>query len=516
MRILIYTILYIGISPGCFTAMAQIEKSKPPPIYTTWLKILDREIRANSGKIPIDSLISVVVDHEGSGKEYSEPTTEREKAYVQAFIKLRSLATALYKTEEGRKAYLELFNPDFLNRMADRLDFDLSDNRRINLRSDIFKPGDLPLLLEFIHHNMTYVLNRESEFTKTFNAFSSEDDTRNYNTAPGKNGLFRMTDGRSNDQTVRVNFSEKLGQTALLNTWLIEGNPELGIPALGIQHPVVIGLMVYHMAGMEHDSFHALQYFFNPVDYLNRLVDKEQPEVMNPKSPQYGLIDKQLIDKARFKLFYEMDGFYISGFFRRGHEKETLAAADLIEDLRSGKEDIRGITDSGNWISGIQPFFDKEGILEWLQDGTNNRDIVKVYMRADGSNPESNLWFLDDENVFPASMRGFMATQFDPAVAVGELAIINQKLTDQGNFPTRRNDEIIDKVQSITQVWQSSVEVQRANGGLNSMIEEFPYLKAVISRYEGNPSMGIEGEINKFKQLAPIKGIQLSNFFNIH
>jgi hypothetical protein len=52
---------------------------------------------------------------------------------------------------------------------------------------------------------------------------------------------------------------------------------------------------------MEHDSFHALQYFFNPVDYLNRLVDRGQPEVMDPETPQYGLIRKELIEKARFK-----------------------------------------------------------------------------------------------------------------------------------------------------------------------------------------------------------------------
>jgi hypothetical protein len=100
-------------------------------------------------------------------------------------------------------------------------------------------------------------------------------------------------------------------------------------------------------SGKEYDSFHGLQYFFNPVDYLNRLVDKEQPEVMNPKSPQYGLISRQLVEKARYKLFYEMDGFYISGFFKRGHEKETLAAADMIEDLRSGQDSIRGIFDPG-------------------------------------------------------------------------------------------------------------------------------------------------------------------------
>jgi hypothetical protein len=262
------------------------------------------------------------------------------------------------------------------------------------------------------------------------------------------------------------------------------------------------------MAGLEHDSFHALQYFFNPVDYLNRLVDREQPEVMNPKNPQYGLISGQLVEKARFKLFYEMDGFYISGFFRRGHEKETLAAADMIEDRRSGHESVRGLPGAGNWISKIQPYFDKGGMLEWLQDGTNNRDVVNVYLRGDAGNPESNLWFLDDEKVFPESMRGFMSTQFEPAITVCELAEINKKLAASGRLSKVQQEKIIRDVQSITQVWQSSVEAQRANGGLNSMVEEFPYLKPVIVRYEGDTTLGIQGEINKFRRLAIKRGIQ--------
>lgn len=296
-----YITFFLFISFLYFPSEAQNNKTESPLASNAWLEILDREVRTNGNRIPVDTLISVVVDREGSGKAYSEPTTEREKAYVQASIKLRSLATTLYKTEEGRKAYLELFNPDFLDRIADRLDFDLSKNKRVNLLSEKFAPGDLPLLLQYIHHNMTYVLNLEPFFTKTYSAFGSEDDTKNYDPAPGKNGLFRMTGGKNNGQTVRVNFSEKNGQMALLTTWLIEGNPELGIPALGIRHPVVTGLLVYHMDVMEHDSFHALQYFFNPVDYLNRLVDRGQPEVMDPETPQYGLIRKELIEKARFK-----------------------------------------------------------------------------------------------------------------------------------------------------------------------------------------------------------------------
>ena len=511
MRIIIYILILIGIYPGCFPTKAQGNKSELPPVSNSWFEILDREVRANRGRIPVDTLILVVVDREGSGKAYSEPATEREKAYLQAFIKLRSLATTLYKTEEGRKAYLELFNPGFLDRTAERLDFDLSKNKRVNLLSEKFTPGDLPHLLQYIHHNMTYVLNLEPFFTKTFSAFSSEDDTKNYDPAPGKNGLFRMTGGTSNGQTVRVNFSEKLGQMALLTTWLIEGNSELGIPALGIRHPVVTGLLVYHMDVMEHDSFHALQYFFNPVDYLNRLVDREQPEVMDLKSPQYGLIRKELVEKARFKLFYEMDGFYISGFFRRCHESETLEAADMIEDMRSGKDIIRGLTDAGIRISRINPFFEKGSILEWLQDGTNSRDIVNVYLRADGGNPEGNLWILNDEKVLPESMRGFMFTQFDPAIAVVDLAAINEKLTAGKKLTGVQKKQITIEVYSIMKVWESSIEVQRANGDLNAMIEEFPYLKPVIIRYEGDPSSGIEGEINRFRQLAPEKGIELSD-----
>jgi hypothetical protein len=230
---------------------------------------------------------------------------------------------------------------------------------------------------------------------------------------------------------------------------------------------------------------------------------------MNPKSPQYGLIGSQLVEKARYKLFYEMDGFYISGFFRRGHEKETLAAADLIEELRSGQDSIRGFAGDQKWGSRIRPFFDKSGILEWLQEGTNNRDIVNIYLRGDAGNPEANLWFLDDEKVFPESMRAFMSTQFDPAIAVHELADINQKLEKSGELSKTETDEIIREVQSIAQIWQSSVEIQRANGGLNSMIEEFPYLKPVIIRYEGDPSLEIEGELTRFKRLAINRGIQL-------
>jgi hypothetical protein len=206
-----------------------------------------------------------------------------------------------------------------------------------------------------------------------------------------------------------------------------------------------------------------------------------------------------------------MDGFYISGFFRRGHESETLEAADMIEDMRSGKDIIRGLTDAGIHISRIHLYFDKAGILEWLQDGTNSRDIVNVYLRADGGNPEGNLWFLDDEKVLPESMRGFMFTQFDPAIAVDDLAAINEKLEAGKKLTGIQKKQITRQAYSIMKVWESSVEVQRANGDLTAMIEEFPYLRPVIVRYEGDPSSGIEGEINRFRRLATNKGIKLSN-----
>ena len=63
----------------------QNPRPQPPPVSDKWLEILDREVKANGGKIPIDPRISVVVDREGSGKEYFEPATDREKAYARGF-----------------------------------------------------------------------------------------------------------------------------------------------------------------------------------------------------------------------------------------------------------------------------------------------------------------------------------------------------------------------------------------------------------------------------------------------
>lgn len=484
------------------------QRPQPPPVSDKWLEILDREVKANGGKISIDPEISVVVDREGPGKEYFEPSTEREKAYARAFVKLRSLATALYRTEEGRTAYLELFNPDFLDRFADRLDFDLSRARRVNLLERKFLPRDFPVLLEYIHHNTTYVLNLEPVFTKTFGGYSSEDDTKNYDPSPGKNGLFKMTEGRPNGQTVRVNLSEKSGQMCLLAEWLIEGNPEREIPALGIRHPAVVGLLVFHLGLMEHESTHALQYFFNPVDYLNRLVEKEQPRAMDPKSQEYGLINEKLVQKARFKLFYEMDGFYITGFFRRGHEKETLAAADLIEDLRSKRGAVRGLPGAEGWAAQIQSCFDQGGLLEWLQEGTNSRDIVNVYLRGDGGDPARNLWFLDDERVFPESMRAYMFIQFDAVDAVRELAAINRKLEKQKDLSKAQIDQIGEDFQRVARIWENTVDVIKHNGTLEYQFAEFPYLRPVVARYEGDPALGIEDEIRKFERLARMRGIQ--------
>ena len=55
-----------------FPSEAQNNKTKPPLVSNAWLKILDREVRDNGGRIPVDTLVKVVVDHEGSGKVYSE------------------------------------------------------------------------------------------------------------------------------------------------------------------------------------------------------------------------------------------------------------------------------------------------------------------------------------------------------------------------------------------------------------------------------------------------------------
>jgi hypothetical protein len=242
-------------------------------------------------------------------------------------------------------------------------------------------------------------------------------------------------------------------------------------------------------------------------------VDKEQPEVMDPKSQQYGLINKHLIQKARFKLFYEMDGFYISGFFRRGHEQETLAAADMIEDLRSKRSVIRGLPSAEKWAAQIQSYFDKGGLFDWLQEGTNRRDVVTVYLREDGGDPGRNLWSLDDEKVFPDSMRAFMFTQFDPAEAVGKLATINLDLEKGENLSKAQIDKIEQDFQAVRQVWKTTVEVMRANGGLESMSEEFPYLRPVVTRYEGDPALGIEGEIRKFERVARMRGIERAHLY---
>ena len=200
-----------------------------------------------------------------------------------------------------------------------------------------------------------------------------------------------------------------------------------------------------------------------------------------------------------------MDGFYISGFFRRGLERETLAAADMIEDLRSKRDIVRGLPGADQWAARIRPYFEKGGLLEWLQEGTNRRDIVSVYLRADGGDPEGNLWALDDEKVFPDSMRVFMSTQFDPAEAVGELAGINSQLEIGGALSKARMDEIARDIQRIAHVWKTTVEAARADGALDSMCEEFPYLKPVVIRYEGDAALGIEGEIRKFKRLSGLK-----------
>ena len=217
---------------------------------------------------------------------------------------------------------------------------------------------------------------------------------------------------------------------------------------------------------MEHDSTHALQYFFNPVDYLHRLVEKEQPEVMDPKSAEYGLIDKELVQKARFKLFYEMDGFYISGFFQTRARTGTLAAADMIEDLRSKRDVIRGLPGAGKWAAQIRPCFDKGGLLEWLQEGTNRRDVVNVYLREDGSDPGRNLWFLDDERVFPDSMRGLYVHPIrSPRMRSGNWRRSIMDLEKSDNLSKDQIDKIAQDAQAVARRLENDRGGRRADGG---------------------------------------------------
>jgi len=83
----------------------------------------------------------------------------------------------------------------------------------------------------------------------------------------------------------------------------------------------------------------------------------------------------------------------------------------------------------------------------------------------------------------------------DAIVDIGnsDLATINEKLLKRSKLSNGQKEKILGEAQSVMKIWHSSVEVQRANGGLDSMIEEFPYLKPVIVRYEGDASKGIEG-----------------------
>jgi hypothetical protein len=446
-----------------------------PPISKRWLEVIDQGFRKNG--LIIDPELSVAIDNEGFGKIFSEPQSERDKAYTDAFLKLRSLASLyLYGTSKGRSAYLELFNPEFLQRFAQRLEFGHPEKRN-NLKENTFRPNQLPYLLQYIHHNMTFVLNRWPSFTGTFNAFSSEDDVNFFDSQPGKNGLFKFSNGRANGQTVRTNFSEKLAQMALLTTWLIEGNKELGIPALGVRHPVVVALLTYHMQAMEHDSAHPLQYFFMPVDYLNKLVTTLQPEVLDEKSPDWGMIRPELVKQARTKLDYEMDGAYISGFFRRGNEPQSAEAADFLEDLRSGRPILRGVG-RAPWAKNLRSYFRKGGVLEWLQAGTNRRDIVDVIFRGDMIHAERNLWFLNDEKVFPESYIAFMYGQFDPALLVPQLVALNR---GEKTELTRRQ---------ILQRWEETIGRAKKEGALESMFEEFTYLKAVVGRFEREVAIG--------------------------
>jgi hypothetical protein len=454
----------------------QARAFEAPVASKKWIDILDQTVVRNHGKLPIDPKLSVVVDTTGDCSQLLMPSTaepkDRHAQYIDAFIKLRSLVTlGLYGTPEGREAYLEVFNPEFLQRVADRLSF-ADPNGRNNLKNQRFTPQQLPELLNYIHHNMTFTLSMWEFFTKTFNFHASEEDTKFYNPAPGRNGLFKFVNGQPNGQTVRVAFSEKLGQLALLTTWLIEGNPALGIPALGVKHPVVIGLLVYHMQAAEHDCFHGLQYLFKPVPFLITLLQGEElKHFWDPNNPNYGLVPRGMIQLARNKLINEREGFYISGFFRRGNEKQIVRTSNFLEDLRHSKSTLRGLG-RADWSPRLADDFKPGGDLEWLQMFPGSlRDIVNVVMRGDMANPARNLWRLDDAHVFPDSMENYMDVQFDPAEIVWEMR----------DLPPRPSAADCARVQAK---WDAVIGVAQRSGALKDYTNEFTYLQPIIGRYD--------------------------------
>jgi hypothetical protein len=100
-----------------------------------------------------------------------------------------------------------------------------------------------------------------------------------------------------------------------------------------------------------------------------------------------------------------------------------------------------------------------------------------------------------------------MFTQFDAADAVAELAATNLILEKSDSLSKDQVDTMTQDFQNVARIWKATVEVQRANG-LEAMFEEFPYLKPVVVRYEGDPALGIEGEIRKFERLARMRGIR--------
>lgn len=485
MRIVFLLILFL-VSP---LALAD---TTAPPVSRQWLEILDKTVKANNNQIPVDPLITTAVDLAGKGQAFQAPTSATEKLYSEAFIKMRSLATQLYATPEGRKAYLKVFNPDFLKRLSEQLSF-ADGAARANLQNQSFKPTDLPQLLEHVHHNMTYVLNKEPDFTKNYLAFGPEDDIHFYENIVGKNGLFKFVAGAANGQTVRVNFTEKMAQSALLTQWVIEGNKELGIPALGVHHPVSQGLIILQFSGMEHDSTHGLQWYLKPVAHMNQLIEKHQPDALIPGSKTYGLFNPDFVKAARPKLDNEMSGFYISNYFERGNEAQINAAADFIDDIRHGRSVVRGVDNSVKWSEKLAPAFAKGGKLQWLQEGTNRRDIVKTYLRDDMGQVANHLWKLDDSKIFPESMYTYMNGQFDPASDVVKLHNINEVLAS-GKLTKAEIQAAAEQVAQIDANWQRTIGKLREEKGLDALTEEFPYLKAAIARYEGDPKNGVTGE----------------------
>lgn len=457
------------------------QTSRGDSVKQNWLDVLEHAVQRHDGKLWISNQLSIVVDSKGDGTLMHPAEKEKELVYIDALKKMFSLYLELYKPE-NKDLYLDVYGRALARKVAERLDFSGAQSdplkKRVSFSDRIFQPEDILSLYEYINSHMSFVLNEEPIFTRTFMAFSAEDDTK-FHKSDGK--LYRYGRRAEEQGSVRVNFSEKFSQMCLLATWLVEGNRPLGIARRPFQDPVLRGLLRFMASAKEHDTLHGLQYLFVPIDYLDAAIAQNEPWVMNPRDPRYGLVNRNLTLKASRKLEYEMDGFRVSKAFETGAESELLSLAHFLAEARKGlSSEIPGSV------------FDAEkGILNWLQEGTNTRDIVNVYLLGDTTHPERNLPDIPDEKVFPESMRVFMRTQFEPVLALNDLWELNQKLKT-GGLSQKAATESLQSLQKIwkeTVIYQRNTKDSRGVSNLDGMIQEFSYLKAVIDRFEGNQDL---------------------------